>query len=181
MKRENWDAATCMTLYLKWWLELTTLRIQKMWKAVFQRAAKCGLHSSVKLTQCSPQLDLSLFCNILGEWTWPFSVKYALKNRALYAANPRKQWGASFCLSYNEWICLSFLSVGHLENDVIQRKIPCVHHGKELCLFHLKVTHEVKLRKMVHNMRHYIRKEHLPLKVHCHCQNLAGGTALAWG
>ena len=34
-----------------------------------QRAAKCGLHNSVKLSQCSPKLDFSLFCDILGEWT----------------------------------------------------------------------------------------------------------------
>ena len=34
-----------------------------------QRAAKCGLHNSVKLSQCSPELDFNLFCDILGEWT----------------------------------------------------------------------------------------------------------------
>jgi len=69
-----------LIIYLKWWLELT-LRIRCF--------SKSGLHNSVKLTQCSPELDLSLFCNTLGEWTWPFFVKYALKNRELYAANPR--------------------------------------------------------------------------------------------
>ena len=53
-----------------------------------QRAAKCGLHNSVKLSQCSPELDFSLFCDILGEWTITFFfVKYTLKNRALYAAS----------------------------------------------------------------------------------------------
>ena len=34
-----------------------------------QRATKCGLHNSVKLSQCSPELDFNLFCDILGEWT----------------------------------------------------------------------------------------------------------------
>ena len=38
-----------------------------------QRAAKYSLHSSVKLSRCSPELDFTLpFCNILGEWTWPY-------------------------------------------------------------------------------------------------------------
>ena len=32
-----------------------------------QRVAKCCLHNSVKLSLCSPELDL--FCDILGEWT----------------------------------------------------------------------------------------------------------------
>ena len=32
-----------------------------------QRAAKCGLHNSVKLCQCSLELDLSSFRDILGE------------------------------------------------------------------------------------------------------------------
>ena len=30
-----------------------------------QRAARCGLHNSVKLRAC----NFSLFCDILGEWT----------------------------------------------------------------------------------------------------------------
>ena len=34
-----------------------------------QRVAKCSLHNSVKLSQCSPELDFNFFCNILGEWT----------------------------------------------------------------------------------------------------------------
>ena len=38
-------------------------------KAVLsQRAAKCGLHNSGKLSPCSPELDFNLFCDILGEW-----------------------------------------------------------------------------------------------------------------
>ena len=32
-----------------------------------QRAAKCGLHNSVKLSQCSLELDFSSFRDILGE------------------------------------------------------------------------------------------------------------------
>ena len=36
-----------------------------------QRAARCGLHNSVKLGLCSLELNFSLFCDILGEWTWP--------------------------------------------------------------------------------------------------------------
>ena len=39
------------------------------WITVHKRPAKCGLHNSVKLNQCSPELDFSLFCDILGEWT----------------------------------------------------------------------------------------------------------------
>ena len=35
---------------------------------LYPRAAKCGLHNS-KLSRCSPEVDLSLFCDILGEWT----------------------------------------------------------------------------------------------------------------
>ena len=45
-----------------------------------QRAARCGLHNSVQLGLCSPELNFSLFCDILGEWTWPnrmFFTKYA--------------------------------------------------------------------------------------------------------
>ena len=34
-----------------------------------QKKAKCDLHGSVKLGLCSLELDLTLFCNILGEWT----------------------------------------------------------------------------------------------------------------
>ena len=36
-----------------------------------QRAARCGLHNSVKFSLCSLELNFSLFCDILGKWTWP--------------------------------------------------------------------------------------------------------------
>ena len=45
----------------------------------FHRATKCDLHNSVKLSQCSLELDFSSFCNILGEWTRTFCVNYMLK------------------------------------------------------------------------------------------------------
>ena len=36
-----------------------------------QTATKCDLHNSVKAGLCPLELDFSLFCDILGEWTWP--------------------------------------------------------------------------------------------------------------
>ena len=60
-------------------------------EAVFsQRAAKCGLYNSVKLSQCSPELDFSLFCDIWGsglDRNRTFFVKYKLKIWVLYAAS----------------------------------------------------------------------------------------------
>ena len=56
-----------------------------------QRAARCGLHNSVKPSLCSLELNFSLFCDILGsglDRNGTFFVKYVLKNQALYMANP---------------------------------------------------------------------------------------------
>ena len=58
-----------------------------------QRASKCSLHNSVKLSLCSPELDFSLFCDILGSGL--DSNRYRLKS-------PWKLQSTYFCLPYNE-------------------------------------------------------------------------------
>ena len=53
-----------------------------------EQLGACGLHNSVKLGPCSPELKFSLFCNIWGsglDRNRTFFVKYALKRHALYA------------------------------------------------------------------------------------------------
>ena len=64
---------------------------------------RMGLHNSVKLCMCSLELNLCLFCDILGEWIWwTFLVKYVLKSQASYAGSLWKWRNACFCLSYDE-------------------------------------------------------------------------------
>ena len=73
------EALRCACVYITAWrLDYWTQEA-----VLSQRAAKCGLHNSVKLSQCSPELDFSLFCNIMEE-----GLDRALKSRALYAASP---------------------------------------------------------------------------------------------
>ena len=62
------EALRCACVYI-------TARRLTQEAVLSQRAAKCGLHNSVKLGQCSPELDFSLFCNIMEEWAWPRAEK----------------------------------------------------------------------------------------------------------
>ena len=52
-----------------------------------QRAAKCGLHNSVKLSQCLPLVCFVTSWRSGLDHNRTFFVKYVLKSRALYAAS----------------------------------------------------------------------------------------------